>query len=200
MKFRTDFSTTVYLRDSCRKPKYCSNYILPAVTEHSEDWQSHLICSHKSWGSTDWRRAHHVKTLHYLRRCRQPWQCVKMPPPPPLNSGIIHFNLNKYILVPQCFALCPATCLPRHHAIKRCFLRTAITGFFSGPCQRSTTPSFSSSAGSVPRQRAVVRAGVSDVVNSYMNTTSQPSCWRRLMKGLLSLCAICGAVLQELTS
>lgn len=103
--------------------------------------------------------------------------------PPTLNSGIIHFNLYKYILVPQCFALCAATCLPWHHAIKEHFFRITITESFSGPCQWSTRPSFSSSAASVPRQRAAVVRAVLLGVNSYMKTTSKPSCGSRLMKG-----------------
>lgn len=175
MKFRTDFCITIYLRDSCRKPKYCSHYILPAVTGHRKDWQSHLICSHKRQGSTDWRRAHHVKTLYYLRRYRQPWQCVKMShnPPPPLNFGIIQFDLCKYSSVPSCFALHAATFPPGTMQLKNAFSRLVLLSSSAGPWQRSAMSSFSSSVGSVPRRGAVVVQAVAlDVVNSYINIIS----------------------------
>lgn len=53
MKFESDLNITIYLRNSCRKPKYCSHYILPAVKGHKKDGQPLLIHSHKRGGSTE---------------------------------------------------------------------------------------------------------------------------------------------------
>lgn len=59
------------------------------------------------------------------------WKCHTHTPLPPLNFGIIQFDLCKYSSVPSRFALHAATFPPWHCAIKECFFKIGITEFFS---------------------------------------------------------------------